>query len=171
MANPKNVYTNPKPDQPLLSTISSNCKTPILQVKFSTLVKPFYYANSPKIARYSVTCLVSPAAHQDFLNGLQFIEKNEGVDTIIKNDTIKNEEGDHVTTGSLLIKFQTKNMVPIYRVEGPAEPELIELEDELAPGEKIAVTYDILRYTKKNTMKTEHGLSFKLVHIHYFPND
>ena len=37
----------------------------------------------------------------------------------------------------------------------------IDLEDELARGERVIVIYDILRYTKKNTMKTEHGLSFK----------
>ena len=46
----------------------------------------------------------------------------------------------------------------------------VELEDELARGEKILVVYDILRYTKKNTMKTEHGISFKPSCIYYFPN-
>jgi hypothetical protein len=29
--------------------------------------------------------------------------------------------------------------------------------------------YDILRYTKKNTMTTEHALSFKPTCIYYYP--
>lgn len=175
MTQAKQVYKNPQPGQPLITTISSGCKTPLLEVKFCNLVNPFYYPNSPTIPRYSVTCIVDPEVHKDFLKGIQTIERNEKVDSIIKNETVK-EQDAHLTTGKVLIKFQSKDIIPVYimkktvkedtaRIHGP-EP--IDLEDELARGESIVVVYDILRYTKKNTMNTEHGISFKPSCIYYY---
>lgn len=176
MAQAKSVYKNPQSGQPLISTISTGCKTPRLEVKFCNLFKPYYYANSPTIPRHSVTCLVDTEIHKDFLNGVQTIEKNEKVDSIIKNETVK--EGDqHVTTGKVLIKFQSKDVIPIYIVnklmdsEKESEPIPLELEDELGKGEIIMVVYSILRYTKKNTMKSEHGISFKPSCIYYYPDE
>lgn len=163
----KQVYKNLQPGQPLITTISSGCRTPILEIKFCNLVKPFYYPNSPTIPRYSVTCVVDPKENKEFLVGVQTIEKNEKVETIIKNETSK-EDGEPVTTGKLLIKFQSKEIIPVYVMAENGEPEQIELEDELARGEKIMIIYDILRYTKKNTMKTEHGISFKPSCIYYY---
>lgn len=161
----KSVYKNPQVGQPLLATISSGCKTPILEVKFSTLLKPFYYPNSPTIARYSITCLIDAKSDAEFLKNLQTIEKNEGVATIIKHET-KKEGSVPVYTGNFLIKFQSKDKIPCYTEDG--EP--VELEDELARGEKIMVEYDILRYTKKGTAQTEHGISFKPTSIFYYPS-
>lgn len=174
MAQEKQVYKNPQPGQPLITTISTGCKTPLLEVKFCNLVKPYYYANSPTIPRHSVTCVVDPELHKDFLKAIQTIEKNEKVETIIKNETVK-ENDEHTTTGKVLIKFQSKDNIPVYLKNkddiGKLDlnpPVIVELEDELAKGEKIIVVYDILRYTKKNTMKTEHGISFKPSCIYYF---
>lgn len=168
MSSSSQVYKNPQPGTPLISTISSGCKTPLLDIKYCNLVKPFYYPNSPTIPRYSITCVVDPVQHKDFVKGIQTIEKNENVDTIIKNDSIK-ENDEHVTTGKLNIKFQSKDLVPVYIVNHDMQPSQITLEDELARGEKVVVIYDILRYTKKNTMKTEHGISFKPSCIYYYP--
>lgn len=165
----KQVYKNPTSGQPLLSSISTACQTPLLEVKFCNLLKPYYYWNSPTIPRYSVTCVFDPLQNKDFLKAVQTIEKNEGVESIIKNETEKDESGAHVMTGNVLIKFQTKDKIPVFMKKGTQEAEPIELEDELAKGEKIMAIYDILRYTKKNTMKTEHGISFKLVSIYYYP--
>ena len=166
------VYKTPQSGQPLISTISTSCRTPTLEVKFCNLVNPYRYANSPTIPRYSVTCVIDPKLHEDFLNAIQCIEKSEEVDTIIKNETEK--EGDkHLTTGKLLIKFQSKDVVPVFCGGEYAKGETpkIELEDELQKGEKIVVVYDILRYTKKNTMKTEHGISFKPICIYLCKKD
>lgn len=165
----KQVYKNPQPGQALITTISSGCRTPLLEIKYCNLVKAFYYPNSPTIPRYSVTCLVDPAKHKEFLTGVQTIEKNEKVETIVKNETVK-EEGEHLTTGKVLIKFQSKDNIPVFVKAEGKEEEQIELEDELARAEKVVVVYDILRYTKKNTMKTEHGLSFKPTAIYYYPS-
>lgn len=166
MTQARQTYRNPQPGQPLITNISSGCKTPILEVKFCNLLKAFYYPNSPTVPRYSVTCVIDPEEHKEFLKGVQTIEKNEKVESIIKNETAKENE-EHVTTGKVLIKFQSKDIIPVYVNSVP--PELLELEDELAKGERIMVIYDILRYTKKNTMKTEHGLSFKPSCIYYYP--
>lgn len=169
MAEARQVYKNPKPGQPLISTISTGCKTPLLEIKYCNLVNPFRYPNSPTIPRYSITCLVDPKHHKEFLIGVQTIEKDEKVETIIKNDYVK-EDGEAITTGKVLIKFQSKDIIPVMIGEnGSQKLEHIELEDELARGEKVMVTYDILRYTKKNTMTKEHGLSFKPTCIFYYP--
>lgn len=163
------VYRNPQPGQPLLSTISSGCKTPPLEIKFCNLQKAFFYANSPKVPRYSITCVIDPTKDKEFLEGVQTIEKHEKVETIIKNESSK-QNGEYVTTGKVYMKFQSKEIIPVYIKREGEEPELIELEDELARGEKVIVIYDILRYTKKNTMHTEHGLSFKPTSIYYLSN-
>lgn len=171
MSQQKQVYKNPKPGQSLITPISTECKTPILDVKFCNLVNPYYYSNSPTIPRYSVTCLVDPEIHKDFLKGIQTIEKNEKVETIIKNEVIK-EGTQYTNTGKVLVKFQTKDKIPVYLYGSSEEnPTAIELEDELAQFEKVIVVYDILRYTKKNTMKTEHGISFKPSCIWLLPQE
>ena len=167
----KQVYKNPKVGTPLISTISSGCKTPLLSVKFCNLVNPFYYPNSPTVPRYSITCVVNPDEHKEFLAGLQSIEANEKVDSIIKFDSEK-KDGERITTGNLLIKFQNKETIPVYiQTNAKSEPDQIELEDELARGEKVIVIYDILRYTKKFSANTEHGLSFKPTSIFYYPEN
>ena len=172
MAQAKQIYKNPTPGQPLISTISSGCRTPVLEVKFCNLVNPFRYPNSPTIPRYSVTCVIDPETHKEFLNGIQTIENDEKVDSIIKNETMK-EQDEHLTTGKVLIKFQSKAIIPVFMAGEFLEGETprVELEDELGRGEKIIVIYDILRYTKKNTMKVEHGLSFKPSCIYLLPQE
>jgi hypothetical protein len=172
MAQAKQVYKNPQAGQPLITTISSGCKTPVLEVKFCNLVNPFRYPNSPTIPRYSVTCVLDPEVHKEFIKGIQTIEKDEKVESIIKNETVK-QEGEHVTTGKVLLKFQSKEMIPVYKAGTfpKGETPKIELEDELGKGEKVVIIYDILRYTKKNTMKTEHGISFKPSCIYLYTND
>lgn len=168
MATAKAVYKNPLQGVPLITTISSGCKTPMIDIKFSNLVNPFYYPNSPTVPRYSVTCMIDPGKCGEFLKGVETIEKNEGVDSILKNETKKDKE-EHVFTGKILIKFQGKEVIPVFKVNKDKTEEELELEDELAAGEKVIIVYDILRYTKKNTMKTEHGISFKPTKIYYYP--
>lgn len=169
MSYEKTVYKNPTAGKPLISTISSGCKTPILEVKFSNLINAFYYPNS-SIPRFSITCFFNPIEQKDFLKEIQTIEKNEGVDTIIKNETEKGEEG-HSWTGNVLIKFQSKDKIPIYIQKENQDIFPLELEDELKKGERVMITYDILRYTKKNTMRIEHGISFKPSCIYYFEKE
>lgn len=156
-------------EAPLLSVISAGIESPIGKVKFSNLVKPFYYPNSPKIPRYSITVIFDPALHGEFLEGIESIEKNEGVDSIIKKETYK-KDGENVQSGNVIIKFQTKEKIKTFlckknNPEMPVEGQF--LEDEIPKDSKIRVVFEILRYTKKNPFKVEHGLSFKPTEIHW----
>jgi len=163
----KDTYINPKQGTPLLSTISKGI-TPIIEIKFCNLLNPFYYPNSPKIPRYSVTCVIDPEENREFLEGIQTIEKNEKVESsIIKFEDIK-RDGEYIRTGNCIIKFQGKDLIPIFLVENEKHMPM-KLADEFAKGEKISISYDILRYTKKNTAKVEHGLSFKPTQIFFYP--
>lgn len=166
MAAVKPNYQTPKAGQPLITTISTGCTTPILKIKYSNLVRAFYYPNST-IPRYSITCFIDPERDKDFIKGIQTIEKNEKVESVIKNDT-KKENGITVTSGLVTIKFQGKDIIPVYFSE---DEEPLTLEEELAKGESVIVTYDILRYTKKNTIQIEHGISFKPTKIIYIPTE
>jgi hypothetical protein len=148
MAKQNKVYKNPQAGQPLISVISSGLKSPILEIKFCNILKPFYYPNSPTIARYSITCLVDPEEHKEFLNGLRTIEANEKVASIIKPDAAK-EGKQYLTTGKFLVKFQTKENIPIYVQYEDQEPEQIELEDEIAKGEKVSVIFTSCVIQKK----------------------
>ena len=96
------------------------------------------------------------------------MEKNEGVESVLKNEANKSED-NYINTGKILLKFQSKNKIPTFVIEGAAQPEEIDLQDELAKGEKIYIMYDVLRYTKKNSIRAEHGISFKPTAIYYFP--
>lgn len=165
------VYKNPamKDGNPLISSISTGCKTPILSVKYCNIRRPFYYPNSPGVPRYSVTCVLDPVENKEFISNIQKIEKQEGVDTILKVERVR-EGDDESETKNVLIKFQSKDIVPVYVLGEDGNPSQIKLEDDFARGEKISVVYDIVRYTKKG-LKLEHGLSFKVSCIYYYPSN
>lgn len=172
MTETRKVYTNPKPGTPLITTIISGCKTPALEVKFSNLVNFYCYNNSPNVPRYSVTCLIDPNEHKELLNTIHTIEKAEKVETILKNEHMK--QGDTlVNTGKVLVKFQSREKIPVFSADEIENetPWPYTLEDELGKGEKVIVIFDILRYTKKNTMKHQHGISFKPSRIYLLPKD
>ncbi len=162
------VYKKPSENNPFLSTISSGCKTPLLSIRYSTLVKAFYYPNSPRIPRYSITCVIDPLKHKEFIDGIKAIEKNESVESFFKKDYTKQGEKE-IYTGDLILKFQTRDIVPVF-IEENQKLQRIVLEDELDVGENVVVEYDILRYTKKNPDKTEYALSFKPTAVFYYPS-
>lgn len=161
-------YKAPTQGASLMTTLFTGLKTPIVEVKFSNLIKPFYYPNSPNIPRYSVTCALNPEVHEAFIESVARIEKTENVESILKNDSSKEEDG-YIQTGKILLKFQSKNKVPTFVIEGDGHPEEIDLQDELAKGEKIHVMYDVLRFTKKNSLTAQYGLSFKPTAIYFYP--
>lgn len=164
----KPVYKKPDSDtSSYLKPISSGCKTPWVDVKFSTLVRPFYYPNSPQIPRYSITCLCDAEEHKEFLRGIQTIEKNEGAKTSVLKAESTRENGEYTKTGKYTIKFQSRDKIPVYLMQVEGEAVEMDLEDEFAAGEKIYIVYDIMRYTKKGT--DEHGLSFKANAIYFYP--
>ena len=165
----RQVYKSSKTKKSLVSVIVSGCKSPILPVKFCNLVKPFYYPNSPTIARYSIATKFCPKENSEFLKTIQTIEQNENVASIIKNDSIK-ENGEYLNTGKLIIKFQTKNKIPVFVINKEGEDPLpLDLADEFSPNTMVQVVFDVLRYTKKNIDPPEYGISFKPTKVFYYP--
>jgi hypothetical protein len=164
------IYKTTQPGKPLITAISSGCKSPVLEVKFCNLLNPFFYQNSKTVPRYSLTCIINPNMHPDFLAEIQSIEKTEGVDSILKEELVK-ENNEHKQTGNILIKFQRKEKIPIYILEDSGSETPVTLEDEFEAGENVVVIYDIMRYTKKGTMNSEHGISFKPSKIYWYPKE
>lgn len=158
-----------KAGTPLLTTISAGCKTPLLEIKFCNLLNPYYFKNSPNVPRYSVTCVVDPDEHQKFMSDTQAIEKNEGVPAIMKEELVSIDDVA-CFSGKLLVKFQGKDIIPVYKVDEKNNPVRLELEDELERGEFVVVIYDILRYTNKNS-DIKHGISFKPTAVFYYPKE
>lgn len=172
------TYRAPEGQSPLITTIVSGLKTPLLETKFSNVITPYYYPNSPRIPRYSITGVFDREKEKEFLEVIQSIERKEKVDSILKCETLK-EDGKSVTTTKILVKFQGKDPIPVFQIkEGKKNEnnkntkedfELLTLEDELARGEIIQVEFDVLRYTKRHTMEEiKHALSFKPVNIFLF---
>jgi hypothetical protein len=165
----QSVYTTKNAGIPLLQTISSGCRTPILTVKYCNLIKPFYYPNC-KIPRFSITCIIDPRTDQQFLQFIQTIEKNEKIENAIKPDYVKDPQGMPITTGNYIVKFQSKAKIKVLVLDDKGLAQEMKLEDDFAVGEKVSVIYDVLRYTKRGSV-VEHGLSFKPIEIIYHPSE
>ena len=163
------TYVTKSAGLPLLQTISSSCRTPVLTVKYCNLIKPFYYPNC-KVPRYSITCIVDGRMDQQFIQFIQTIESNENIENAMKVDYRKDSSGTPVTSGNYIIKFQSREKIPVKILENSGCVQDMKLEDDFVPGEKVSVLYDVLRYTKRgNTV--EHGLSFKPTGIFYHPSE
>lgn len=167
----KKVYKNKKSGTALLTTLINNLESPIMPVKFSSLINPYSYKNSPTVPRYSVTCILCPQKDAKFLETIHTIEKNSGIDTILKNDTVK-KNGEYMLTGNVVIKFQSKEFIPVFWANADGTYSPTTLQDELGAGENVSVIFDILKYTKKNSFdSSEYGMSFKPTKIIFYPGE
>lgn len=170
----KNLVYKPKNGGGSITTISKDCKTPLLRIKFCNLIKAYYYQSSPTIPRYSISCVIDPDKPEEgtFLSTIQSIEKNEGLSTIIKNELVRVGQ-ENVPTKNFVIKFQgSKDKIPVYVVNSDGSAQFITLEGDLEAGEKVIVVYDILRYTvKKGGKDPEYGLSFRPTAVFLYPSD
>ena len=147
----------PKAGRALTEIIMSGMKSPTMKVKFSGNTKPFYYPNSPTIARYSITCTVDPAVEKEFVKSIKAIEVSERCPTSpLKTDA--NKEGQtYIQTGLIQIKFMASKPIPVFADEACTQP----ITDELDRGSELVMIFDISRYTHKESGAA--GLSFKPV--------
>lgn len=150
-AEQKNFYNRPVAGQPVTSVIAQNIETPLLRVKFSNIVNPFFYPNSPTVPRYSITCVLEPDSHEQFIKKLIHIEKKEGIidSQIFKDEIFKDTSGQVFKTGNHLIKFQNRERVPVTIVQEGEESLLESLITEIPPDNKVKVVFDIIRYSKR----------------------
>lgn len=167
----KPVYQRPVPGQAVTSILVKDAKTPRLKVKFSNIFNPFYYPNSPTIPRWSITCLVDPEKDHEFVEFIQKLEEKENIkDFSLKDDVLKDRDGQIVKSGSYQIKFQTRDKIPVI-VCKPGFPQLpAEIKQEIAFGDRAIILFDIMRYTKKGvSVEMNKGISYQPKMIYLYP--
>ena len=149
------------------NTVIKNYQSPVMKIKFSNLANPFYYPTTPNIPRYSITCVLDPDKHREFLKMIRQIEEKDNIVSTIKDETSKDRQsGDIHTTGKYLIKFNGKDKIPVSFVRGDKALPPDSVFEEPKYGTECSVIFDIVRYNKKGT--NDKGLSFQpsLVYIH-----
>ena len=140
----------------------SGWRTPKLKVIFSNIVKPFYYPNSPQMARYSLTVVVDPICHKEFMDKMKKMEHNENCATQFRDEMKKDESGNPQITGNSILKFQTKEGIPIFKMLN-GQPVPYETLKELPRDTEVDVTFEVARYTSKQT--GQNGLSCRAMQI------
>lgn len=171
---PRPVYERPVAGQPVTSILQKDIKSPKLKVKFSNIVNPFHYPNSPTVPRWSITCLIEPEIDHDFIDRIEKLETRENVknSNTLKDDTLKDREGQLLKSGKFLMKFQTRDKIPVIVVKTgfPAVP--AELKQEIAFGDQVIIVFDIMRYTKRGvSLDMSKGISYQPTLIYLYPND
>ena len=144
-----------KPD--FLSAVHKSLKTPVAELKFCYITKPFFYTGS-HIPRYSVTLAFDKGKvdHLDFLQILEDEARANKVETIGVHDK-----------GVITIKFQGKDCPKIFATRpGQKTPKPIQLEHDLAPGAKTIVEFDLNTYYNKTTGKNGFNFAPKKVIFH-----
>lgn len=171
----KPVYQRPIPGQPVTSILVKDARSPKLKVKFSNVFNPFFYPNSPTVPRWSITCLVCPDKDSQFAQFIQDLEEREKIkESSLKEDVLKDRDGQIVKTGQYQIKFQTRDKIPVI-VCKPGFPQIpAEIKQEIAFGDRAEVVFDVMRYTKKGvSMDMNKGISYqpKLIYLHPYEGE
>ncbi len=172
------VYQRPVPGQAVTSILHKQVKTPKIKVKFSNVVNAFYYPNSPTVPRWSITCLLDPDKEQDqeFIAKIERLESRENIQGshTLKDDVFKDRDGQIVKSGKYIMKFQTRDKIPVIVVK-PGFPQIpAELKQEVAFGDQVIVVFDIVRYTKKGmSVEMNKGISYQpvLIYLHPFEGE
>lgn len=161
-------YKRPVAGQPVNHALHKDIRTPRFKIKFSNIYKPFFYDSTPMVPRYSVTCVIDPDHHTDFIERLIALETREGVSeaNTLKDEVYKNVEGAMVNTGKHLMKFQAKDKPTIVFPGSNGAT----LTRELVEGDEVIVMFDIVRYNKKNPNgASTKGLSYQPKTIYIYP--
>lgn len=149
------------PDSKYIKVIKKNLVTPLLQVHFCSLVKPFYYAGS-HVPRYKVAVTIDPSIkiQKKYLEKLEKLAEAQKVDTL-------GREGDY---GLIHMNYQSKICPKIYLVEeAGAKPEQVELEHDLPKGFQCTIQFDLKRYFDKFNKK--NGFTFCPNKITFYPDE
>ena len=160
--NQPNQYRKPAPPRSLTPTLISGWKTPKLKVIFSNVIKPYYYPNVPQVPRYSITLVVDPIKNMDFVDQVTKMEKNENCATQFRVEIKKDENGFSNPTGKYLMKFHTREDIPIFKLEN-GKPVPFELTKEIPRDSELEITFDVSRYTSKQN--GQNGLLSKATQI------
>lgn len=158
----KNTYKESVHGRSKTPILITGWKTPKMKVIFSNVVKPFYYPNSPDTARFSLTTVVDPVEHKEFIEKLKKMEATEKCTTQFKDEMKKDEVGNLKPTGKYILKFQTKEGIPLFKMMN-GQPVPYETFKELPRETEVEITFEVARYTSKQT--NQNGLSCRAIQI------
>lgn len=168
----KPVYQRPVAGQAVTSVLHKDAKTPKFKVKFSNVVNPFYYPNSPTIPRWSITCTVDPEVDAEFIQKIEKLESKESIQgsQTLKDDVYKDREGQIVKSGKYIMKFQTRDKIPVIVMKAGFPSVPAELKQEIAFGDSVMIVFDVIRYTKKGlSIDMSKGVSYQPKLIYLYP--
>lgn len=166
------VYQRPVAGQPVTSILYKDAKTPKLKVKFSNVVTPFHYPNSPSVPRWSITCLLDPEKDHEFISKIEKLEEKENIQGshTLKDDVFTDRDGQVVKSGKYLMKFQTRDKIPVIVVKAGFPQIPAELKEEIAFGDSVIIVLDIVRYTKRGVSSDMNkGISYQPKMIYLYP--
>ena len=127
-----------------VESVQKALKTPVTQLKYCYLSKPFFYPGS-SVPRYSITLLfdkVNPA-HKKFLESLEKLAKENGVETL-----------GYIDNGLISIKFQGKESPRTFSIEkGQTTETEVSLEHDVPEGFEACVEFELNTYFNKSTSK------------------
>ena len=168
------AYQRPVAGKPVSQHVQKDAKSPKLRVKFANVARPFHYQSSTNVPRDSVTGVLDPDIHMDFIQKVIALESKEGItdSQTLKDEIQKAPVGTVVTTGKHLMKFQTKDKIPVIICKAGYTQTPVELQDEIRSGVEVVVVFDVLRYTKKNPKGGYgRGISYQPKMIYLYPNE
>lgn len=168
------TYKRPVAGQQVANFVHKDAKTPRFKVKFANIAKPFFYQATPEIPRYSVTCIIDPDTHLEFIQKIIHLEAKEGVTDaqILKDEVSKSSDGNVVTTGKHLMKFQCKDPVMVTLYKTGYSPTVQILEEEIQQDDEVVIVFNIVRYSRRVLNgPPSKGLSYQPTHIHLYPSD
>lgn len=168
------VYQRPVAGQAVSQHVQRDAKSPRIKVKFANVAKPFFYQSSNNVARYSVTGVLDPDIHLEFIQKVIALEAKEGItdSQTLKHEIQKGPDGNVITTGRHLMKFQTKEKIPVIVCKAGFPQVPAELKEEIRVGDEVIVVFDVLRYTKKNPQgPSGKGISYQPKMIYLYPNE
>lgn len=127
-----NSYTNSEH----LNLIKENMKTPVFNLQFCSIFKPYFFPGSP-IPRYKVTARFDPKVYKKYLKTLEEIAEENEVDII----------GKMTDEGLIQISYQGREQPKIFvqDVEGKGKKE-VELEHDMPAGFECYVVHDLKKY-------------------------
>jgi hypothetical protein len=170
----KPSYEVPKVGQPVTSIIQTDARTPKLKVKFCNIITPFHYPNSPGVPRYSVTCVLDPEEHRDFIEKIIKLEKKENIigSQTLKEDVFKDESGHMVKSGKFNMKFQTRDKIPVVVVKEGFPNTPTEIKNEIVFGDQVVIIFEVMRYTKKGlSSDMNKGISYQPKLVYLYPHE
>jgi hypothetical protein len=150
--------------QQVIKLLDGHYQTPVLPVKYSSVKKPYKFANND-IPRYSITLILDEKKNKSFISKLESLRTQQGAENFRNELSYVNERGFKISSGKSLIKFQRKEKIPVYDKSG----EELELTAEIPEKTMVSVVFEVRCYLNKRSNQNAFNLSPSQIFIHEVP--